>query len=59
MRRIELSDVSSNLLVVSAIMVALLPMLLGDHLTLIVGDGMRNCGVLLDQCSSYLTYLVS
>jgi hypothetical protein len=40
-------------------MLALLPMLLGDQLVLIVGDGVRQCGVLMDQCSSYLTYLIS
>ncbi len=59
MKRIELSEVSSNILLLTSIMVALMPLLLGDQLMLIVGDGMRQCGVLMDQCTAYFTYLFS
>lgn len=57
--KIELNDVSSNLLLASSIMVATLPLLLGDQLVPIVSDALRQAGTLMDGCTAYLTYLLS
>ena len=59
MKRIELTDVSSNLLLASSIFLAVLPLVMGDHLVLFVSDGIRQLGVLSDQFSAYLSYLLS
>lgn len=59
MKRIELTDVSSNVLLASSILMAVLPLLMGDQLGLLVSDGIRQLGVLSDQFSAYLSYLFS
>lgn len=58
-KRIELSDVSSNLLLVSSVMVAVVPFVLGDRLGFVVSSALRECTVLMDQCSTLLIQMLS
>jgi hypothetical protein len=59
MKKSELSDAASNLLIVGSVSLAFTPLLLGDRLVLVVTGLMRDGGVLIDQFSNYLTWLVS
>ena len=59
MKRIELADTASNLLVLSAVVIAILPFLLGDHLTLMAGDAFSQSAIMLNELSTYMTRLVS
>jgi hypothetical protein len=59
MKRFELSQSVSNLLLFSSVLLAATPFVLGDRLVLIVGTAMRECAVMFDQFSAYLTRLVS
>ena len=51
-KRVELSDVSSNLLLVSSVMLALAPLLLGDKLILIAQNGLRELAVFVNEMST-------
>jgi hypothetical protein len=42
-----------------SISLAFAPFLLGDRLILIVTDLMRGSGVMIDQVSNYVTWLIS
>lgn len=59
MKKSDLSDAASNLLIVGSVSVAFAPFLLGDRLVLIVGGFLKEGGVLIDQFSNYLIWLVS
>jgi hypothetical protein len=59
MKRIEFSDVTSNLLLVSSIMLAFTPLLLGDQLVLIVANVIRDCGSWLNDANTYLIQMFS
>lgn len=59
MRKSDLSDAASNLLIVGSVSLAVAPFLLGDRLVLIVGGFMRDGGVVLDQFSNYVLWLFS
>lgn len=59
MKRIEFSDATSNLLLVTSIMLAFTPLLLGDQLVLIVGNAVRDCGWWLNEANTYLIQLLS
>ena len=59
MKRIEFSDATSNLLLVSSIMLAITPLILGDQLVLIVTSAMRDCGIWLNDANPYLIQLFS
>jgi hypothetical protein len=59
MRKSDLSDVASNLLIVGSVSLALAPFVLGDRLGLIVAGLLKESGVILDQCSNYVMWLVS
>lgn len=59
MRKSDLSDAASNMLIVGSVSLALAPFLLGDRLVLIVAGFMKEGGVLLDQFSNYVLYLFS
>ena len=54
MKKLEWSDSTSNLLVVSSVLLAMTPFLLGDKLILIVTGFMREAAVMFDQFSSNL-----
>jgi len=59
MKKNEFSELTSNLLMVGSISLAFAPFLLGDRLILIVTGLMKEGGVMIDQFSNYLVWLVS
>lgn len=59
MKKSDLSDAASNLLIVGSVSLAFAPFLLGDRLVLIVGGFLKEGGVLIDQFSNYLIWLAS
>jgi hypothetical protein len=59
MKKTEFSELGSNLLMFGSISLAFAPFLLGDRLILIVTDLMRGGGVMIDQFSNYVTWLIS
>ena len=59
MKKNEFSEPASNLLIIGSVSVALAPFLLGDRLIPIVTGLMKEGGVMFDQFSNYLVWLVS
>lgn len=59
MKKSDLSDAASNLLIVGSVSLAFAPLVLGDQLVLIVGGFMREGGVMLDQFSNYVIWFFS
>lgn len=59
MKKSDLSDAASNLLIVGSVSLAFTPFLLGDRLVLIVGGFLHEGGVLVDQFSNYVSWLLS
>ena len=59
MKKNELSEIASNLLIVGSVSLAFAPFLLGDRLFLVVSGLMRDGGVMISQFSNYLTGLLS
>jgi hypothetical protein len=59
MNRVELSDLGSNLLLISSVMVALLPFLLGDKLVLVFGSAFTELSVFFNDMSTFLIKALS
>ena len=59
MKKNEFSEFGSNLLMVGSVSLAFTPFLLGDKLILVVMGLMEEGGVMIDQVSNYLIWLVS
>lgn len=59
MKKNEFSELASNLLIFGSISLAFMPFVLGDRLILVVTALMKEGGVMIDQFSNYLTWLVS
>ncbi|HEU4509327.1 MAG TPA: hypothetical protein VFR78_13855 [Pyrinomonadaceae bacterium] len=59
MKKNALSEPASNLLIIGSLSLASAPFLLGDQLGLIVSSLMKVGGVMFDQFSNYLVWLVS
>lgn len=59
MKKNEFSEIASNLLIVGSVSLAFAPFLLGDRLILIVTGLMKEGGVMVDQVSNYVLWLVS
>ena len=59
MRKSDISDAASNLLIVGSVSLAFAPFVLGDRLVLIVAGLMKEGGVMLDQFSNYVWWLFS
>lgn len=59
MRKSDLSDTASNLLIVGSVSLAFTPLLLGDRLVLIVAGFMKEGGIVIDQFSNYVLWLFS
>ena len=59
MKKTEFSELASNLLMVGSVSLAFMPFLLGDHLILVVTGLMQEGGIMIDQVSNYVTWLVS
>lgn len=59
MKKHELSEAASNVLIFSSVTVALMPFLLGDQLLVVVSGLMHEGGSLVNLVSDYVMYLVS
>jgi len=59
MKKIELSEIASNMLIVGSISLAFTPFLLGDQLGVVVSGLVRDGAVLISQFSNYVTWLIS
>ena len=59
MKKHDLSEAASNMLIFSSISVALVPFLLGDKLIPVLSGFMRDGGMLLNQVSGYVRWLFS
>ena len=59
MKKNDVSEAVSNMLIFSSVSLALTPFLLGDRLIPIVTGFMRDGGTLLSQFSAYISWLVS
>ena len=59
MKKSDLSEAASNVLIFSSVTVALMPFLLGDQLFVVVTGCMKEGGVLVDQFSAYVMWLFS
>lgn len=55
MKNVEWTDATSNLLIVTSVLLALSPIILGDQLVLIVSSAVKESGVMIDQFGAYLT----
>jgi len=55
MKNLEWSDATSNLLIISSVLLAFTPFLLGDQLVLIASSAIKEGGVMIDQFGAYLT----
>jgi hypothetical protein len=59
MKKSDLSDAASNLLIVGSVSLAFAPFVLGDRLVLIVTGFMKEGGVWIDQLTHYVSWLFS
>ena len=59
MKKNEFSEIASNLLIFGSVSVALAPFLLGDRLIVVVTGLMQQGGVMIDQVSNYVSWLIS
>ena len=59
MKKNDLSEAASNMLIFSSVSVALVPFLLGDRLIPIVTALMEEGGTMLNQVSDYIWWLFS
>ena len=59
MKKTDVSEALSNMLIFSSVSVALVPFLLGDRLIPIVTGFMRDGGTMLSQFSTYIQWLLS
>jgi len=59
MKKSDLSDAASNLLIFGSVTLAFAPFVLGDRLFLIVTGLMKEGGVMIDQFSNYVSWLMS
>jgi hypothetical protein len=59
MKRVELSDISSNVLLISSVLVALTPFMLGDRLVLLAQNGLRELAVFLNEMSTFVMKALS
>jgi len=59
MKKTEFSELASNLLIFGSVSLAFAPFLLGDRLILLVNGLMQQGGVMINQFSNYVTWLIS
>jgi hypothetical protein len=59
MKKHDLSDAASNMLIISSVSVAFMPLLLGDRLIPLVTGLMRDGGMLINQFGDYIGWLLS
>jgi hypothetical protein len=59
MKRVEFSDIGSNVLLISAVMVALAPFLFGDQLLPLVQNGLRELSLFFNDMSTFVIKALS
>lgn len=59
MKKHDLSEAASNVLIIFSVSVALMPFLLGDQLVPIVSGFLTEGGMMVDQFRGYVMWLVS
>jgi hypothetical protein len=60
MKKSDMSEAASNVLIFSSVTLAVAPFVLGgDRLFLIVTGLMKESGVMIDQLSNYVSWLIS
>jgi len=59
MKKNEFSEIGSNLLIFGSVSLALAPFVLGDRLILVVTGLMQQGGIMIDQVSNYVSWLMS
>ena len=59
MKRMNSHEFASNLLIIGSVSLAFTPFVLGDRLIMIVTGLMKEGGVMIDQFSNYVSWLVS
>ena len=59
MKKNEFSEIASNLLIFGSVSVALAPFLLGDRLVLVLTGLMQQGGIMMDQVTNYVSWLIS
>ena len=59
MKKHDLSEAASNVLIFSSVTVALMPLMLGDQLLVVLSGFMNDGGSLVNQVSDYVMWLVS
>ena len=59
MKKNEFSEIGSNLLIFGSVSLALAPFVLGDRLILVVTGLMQQGGIMIDQVTNYVSWLVS
>ena len=59
MKKNEFSEIGSNLLIFGSVSLALAPFLLGYRLILVVTGLMQQGGIMIDQVSNYVSWLIS
>ncbi len=59
MKKIDFTDMTSNLLVFSAVMIAFLPFILGDQLVPITQSAIRESTIMCNEFSTFLVKMLS
>ena len=59
MKKHDLSEAASNVLIIFSVSVALMPFLLGDQLIPVVSGFLKEGSVMVDQFTGYVMWLVS
>ena len=59
MKKNEFSEFGSNLLIAGSVSLAFTPFLLGDRLVLVVSGLITEGGMMINQVSNYVSWLVS
>ena len=59
MKKNEFSELASNLLIFGSVSLAFTPFVLGDRLVLVVTGLMREGGIMIDQFSNYVAWIIS
>jgi hypothetical protein len=59
MKKNDVSEAASNVLIFSSVTVALMPFLLGDQLLVVMSGLVHEGGSLVNQLSDYVMWLVS
>ena len=59
MKKIDLTDMTSNLLVLCAVMIAFVPFMLGDQLVPITESAIRESTIMFSEFSTFLLKMFS